>query len=235
MGSWKDKEKRWLLTVYSILMQATIFFWLTGKQTVTLTISASPTYKKSPEAMALIHCLAARSVATEREIYRPINDVKALPTFKSNALRIDRPLCSRMAKSPADKQVRRDNYNESYHHIRHFYVRYLPSSCGSSWQRTASDVARPDLHDEEKAAPIANPSAKLWMESPMVIIKGSRRCSVDAGDKIIVGTGVDSNYPNLMRACLRFVGNNFTHLFCALSAICLRLHCQPETYVQHNM
>lgn len=52
----------------------------------------------------------------------------------------------------------------------------LPSSCGSSWQKTATDVARPDLHDRENAAPIANPSAKLWIPSPIVIMKGRIRC-----------------------------------------------------------
>lgn len=56
------------------------------------------------------------------------------------------------------------------------WISSLPSSCGSSWQRTATDVARPDLHDRENAAPIANPSAKLWIPSPIVIMKGRIRC-----------------------------------------------------------
>lgn len=47
---------------------------------------------------------------------------------------------------------------------------FSPSSCGSSWQSTATDVASPDFHDREKAAPMAKPSAKLWMPSPMVIM-----------------------------------------------------------------
>lgn len=47
---------------------------------------------------------------------------------------------------------------------------FVPSSCGSSWQSTANDVAKPDFHDSENAAPRANPSAKLWIPSPMVIM-----------------------------------------------------------------
>ncbi len=52
-----------------------------------------------------------------------------------------------------------------------------PNSCGSSWHKTASDVASPERHDTENAAPMARPSAKLWIPSPMVIINGSRRFS----------------------------------------------------------
>lgn len=70
----------------------------------TLTMSASPTYRKSPAEMAAIHCLVARSVATDRAMYRPTNEVMALPTFRSNALRTDTPLWSKMAKSPGGTQ-----------------------------------------------------------------------------------------------------------------------------------
>lgn len=70
----------------------------------TLTISASPTYRNSPAVMAAIHCVVARSLATDRAMYRPTNDVMALLMFKSNALRTETPLCSKMAKSPGDEQ-----------------------------------------------------------------------------------------------------------------------------------
>lgn len=69
-----------------------------------LTISANPTYKKSPVVMAAIHCLVARSVATDRAMYRPTKETMALPTFKSSALQTDTPLWSKMAKSPREKQ-----------------------------------------------------------------------------------------------------------------------------------
>lgn len=72
-------------------------------------MSAIPTYRKSPAVMAAIHCLVARSVATDRAIYMPTNEVMALPTFKSSALRTDKPLWSKMAKSPGEKQERQDD------------------------------------------------------------------------------------------------------------------------------
>lgn len=63
-------------------------------------MSASPTYRNRPAVTAAIHCLVARSVATDRAMYRPTKDVMALPRFKSSALLTDTPLCSKMAKSP---------------------------------------------------------------------------------------------------------------------------------------
>lgn len=54
--------------------------------------------------MAAIHCWVARSVATERAMYRPIKEIIALAKFKINALRTDTPAWSKMAKSPVGEQ-----------------------------------------------------------------------------------------------------------------------------------
>lgn len=94
-----------------ILMAAIVWTVLCAQIHIKRTISASPTYKKSPAVMAAIHCLVARSVATDRAIYRPTNEVMALPTFKSNALRTDTPLWSKMAKSPGETQKQQDDGN----------------------------------------------------------------------------------------------------------------------------
>lgn len=67
-------------------------------------MSARPTYRKSPAVTAAIHCWVAMSVATDSAIYRPMNEIMALPTFKASALQTDRPLWSKMAKSPREKQ-----------------------------------------------------------------------------------------------------------------------------------
>lgn len=50
---------------------------------------------------------------------------------------------------------------------------HSPSSCGSSWQKTAMEVAMPTDTLEEKAAPMASPSAKLCTASPIMIITDS--------------------------------------------------------------
>lgn len=45
---------------------------------------------------------------------------------------------------------------------------FSPNSCGTSWQKTAMAVDRPPRTPVEKAAPMANPSPKLCIESPRV-------------------------------------------------------------------
>ena len=54
------------------------------------------------------------------------------------------------------------------------HTSHLPSSWGSSWQKTAMEVLippeTPALPPSENAAPMASPSLKLWIVSPMIII-----------------------------------------------------------------
>ena len=51
--------------------------------------------------------------------------------------------------------------------------RYLPSSCGNSSHRMATEVLIPWKTDTVKEAPIARPSMKLWRPSLRVIIQAS--------------------------------------------------------------
>lgn len=53
--------------------------------------------------MAPIHCWVARSVATDRAMYMPMNEVRVLAMFRAKALRTDRPQLSKMAKSPGEE------------------------------------------------------------------------------------------------------------------------------------
>ena len=46
-----------------------------------------------------------------------------------------------------------------------------PTSCGSSWQRTAREVERPAARLRLNAAPTASPSAKLWTASPRMTMR----------------------------------------------------------------
>ena len=71
-----------------------------------------------------------------------------------------------------------DNNGADYIVLRaHFTLKYwkgnVPSSCGSSWNKMASEVERPAATLEVKAAPIAMPSAKLCTESPIRIIQAT--------------------------------------------------------------
>ena len=46
-----------------------------------------------------------------------------------------------------------------------------PTSCGTSWSKTASVVERPSLRECTKAAPSAKPSVKLWTVSAAMFSK----------------------------------------------------------------
>ena len=48
-----------------------------------------------------------------------------------------------------------------------------PSSCGNSSQSTATLTDIPVKMESEKAAPMLNPSMKLWMPSPKMIIQAT--------------------------------------------------------------
>lgn len=104
-----EKEMQWGKSEVKMTFLCVFYHLYTYSVTQTLTISASPTYRKSPAVMAAIHCLEARSVATDRAIYKPMKEVMALPMFKSSALRTDMPLWSKMAKSPGQKQERQED------------------------------------------------------------------------------------------------------------------------------
>lgn len=58
---------------------------------------------------------------------------------------------------------------------------YPPSSCGSSWQNTATAVEKPPAMLEANAAPIAIPSVKLWSPSPITTIHATE-LSVSGGE-----------------------------------------------------
>lgn len=55
-------------------------------------MSARPTYRKSPPATAVIHCVVAKSVATDRAMYRPTKEIMALKRLRSSARGTDMPL-----------------------------------------------------------------------------------------------------------------------------------------------
>lgn len=96
-----------------------------------------------------------------------------------------------------------------------------PSSCGSSWQSTARDVANPERQESEKAAPMARPSAKLWMLSPIVIIYGSRRCSEWEEKETVKRTmGSIQPYPFLL--------SNYWHVIIICVIIC------EQSVTQHD-
>lgn len=109
--SWSNCDSFFSLWMVIRLLAVAIYLPYNGPNTQqwVLTISASPTYRKSPAVMAAIHCWVAMSVATDRAMYRPTNEVMALPTFKSSALRTETPLWSKMAKSPVEKREWQDD------------------------------------------------------------------------------------------------------------------------------
>ena len=57
--------------------------------------------------------------------------------------------------------------------LSHVPPSYVPSSCGNSWQKTAMELENPVVMEVAKAAPIAIPSVKLWMPSPMMTIQAT--------------------------------------------------------------
>jgi len=56
---------------------------------------------------------------------------------------------------------------------------FLPNSCGNSWQNMAMLVETPRFIFSVKAAPIANPSAKLCTASPITTITATAGISVN--------------------------------------------------------
>jgi len=75
-------------------------------------------------------------------------------------------------------------YFLSLHTTMRYQYSIVPNSCGTSWQSTVMESERPLEKETAYAAPIARPSAKLCMPSPIIIIQARDLMSVNEKEHI---------------------------------------------------